>query len=89
MRHLADASVDKKYEELAIEARDWFGGRNPAGLPVYDRAKGRVADGIDDGQLNDHSGAESNIVAAQTLMNEVSELAKTLDVKDVAGPGWT
>ena len=89
MRHLADASVDKKYEELAIEARDWFGGRNPAGLPVYDRAKGRVAGGIDDGQLNDHSGAESNIVAAQTLMNEVSELAKALDVKDVAGPGWT
>jgi hypothetical protein len=89
MTHLAHASGDQNFGVLANEAREWFGGRNPAGQPVYDREKGRVADGIDDGLLNDHSGAESNIVAAQTLMDEVSELAKTLDVKEVGGPGWT
>jgi hypothetical protein len=89
MTHLAHASGDENYGVLASEAREWFGGRNPAGQPVYDRDKGRVADGIDDGLLNDHSGAESNIVAAQTLISDVSELAKTLDVKEVGGPGWT
>jgi hypothetical protein len=89
MTHLAHASGDQNYAVLANEAREWFGGRNPAGQPVYDRAKGRVADGIDDGQLNDHSGAESNIVAAQTLMNDVCDLAEMLDVKEVSGPGWT
>jgi hypothetical protein len=89
MTHLAHASGNENYGVLASEAREWFGGRNPAGQPVYDRDKGRVADGIDDGLLNDHSGAESNIVAAQTLINDVSELAKTLDVKEVGGPGWT
>lgn len=89
MTHLAHASGDLKYGKLANEARDWFSGRNPAGQPVYDREKGRVADGIDDGLLNDHSGAESNIVAAQTLLHDVVELAKTLDVKEAGGPDWT
>jgi hypothetical protein len=89
MTHLAHASGDLKYGKLASEAREWFNGRNTAGQPVYDREKGRVGDGIDDGLLNDHSGAESNIVAAQTLMNDVIELAKTLDVKEAGGPGWT
>jgi hypothetical protein len=38
---------------------------------VYDRDAGRVHDGIDEGVLNPHSGAESNIVGAQALFDDV------------------
>jgi hypothetical protein len=89
MRRLARTSDDKKYGMLAGEAREWFNGRNPAGQPVYDRVKGRVADGIDLGILNDHSGAESNIVAAQTLFDDVKILATTLSHDEAGGPNWT
>src|SRR3989442_916729 len=50
----------------------WFDGRNPAEKPVYDRENGRVQDGIDDGRLNPHSGAESNIVGAQALFHDIA-----------------
>jgi hypothetical protein len=56
-----------RYAELAVKARQWFDGRNPAGLPVYDTVAGRVADGIDEGRVSRNSGAESNVVAAQAL----------------------
>jgi hypothetical protein len=89
MTRLAQVGVDKRYRILADEARAWFGGRNSAGLAVYDREKGRVADGIDHGLLNDNSGAESNIVGAQTLFDEVQVTAKLLPVGEVSGPDWT
>ena len=72
MTQLASATGDPRYERAAADARAWFDGRNPAGLPVYDRARGRVADGIDDGRLNPHSGAESNVLGAQTLVADVA-----------------
>lgn len=86
MTRLGNASGDPRFTEFATKAREWFAGRNPPGLAVYDRLKGRVADGIDDGQLNQNSGAESNIVAAQTLMADVSTLARTLELSQVGGP---
>jgi hypothetical protein len=86
MRRLAKAQGDPKYATLADEALDWFNGRNPAGRPVYDRVKGRVADGIDEGTLNDHSGAESNIVGAQTLLIEVASGAPHWALAEVRGP---
>jgi hypothetical protein len=48
---------------------------------VYDRDAGRVHDGIDDGVLNPHSGAESNIVGAQALIDDVIR-----DVRARSGP---
>jgi len=39
---------------------------------VYDRAAGRVADGVDSVELNPHSGAESNVVGAQALIDDVA-----------------
>jgi hypothetical protein len=89
MTRLSRATVDKKYTSLAEQACSWFNGRNPAGQAVYDRKKGRVADGIDNARLNDNSGAESNIVGAQTLFDEVKVMAHELDVDDVRGPNWT
>ena len=62
---------DLRFARLAAEARAWFDGRNTAGAPVYDRDAGRVHDGIDEGVLNPHSGAESNIVGAQALVDDV------------------
>lgn len=73
MDRLAAATGDARYTRLASDARAWFDGRNPAGAAVYDRVRGRVADGVDDGALNPDSGAESNIVAAQALFAEVAD----------------
>lgn len=58
-------------------ARAWFAGRNPARVPVYDRAAGRVHDGVDHGVRNEHSGAESNIAGAEALLPELPALAAT------------
>ena len=78
---LAAATGDPRYAELARLARCWFDGRNVAGAAVYDRATGRVADGLDDGRVSDRSGAEANITACDALLSdpEVLSLAR----------GWT
>jgi hypothetical protein len=72
------ATNEAVYATLRDHARAWFDGRNTAGLPVYDRVVGRVADGVDDGHLNEHSGAESNVVGAQALFPEVARRATEL-----------
>jgi hypothetical protein len=68
MDRLAAVTGEPRYGELARKARSWFDGRNPAGAVVFDRAAGRVADGLDDGHLNDRSGAETNISAGLALL---------------------
>jgi hypothetical protein len=67
---LFGATGDTHWAALAADARAWFDGRNTAGTPVYDRERGRVADGIDDGRVSDNSGAEANIVAAEALFDD-------------------
>ena len=49
---------------------------------------GRVADGVDDGVVNPHSGAESNIVGAQALFPEVARRAGAMldDVGQIFAP---
>lgn len=74
MDHLAAVTGDQRYVALAQAARGWFDGRNPAAARTYDRAKGRVADGIDHGRINDHSGAEANITAGLALVEDPSVL---------------
>ena len=71
VERLAAVTGERRFTQLSERARAWFHERNPAGRPVYDRAAGRVHDGIDAGVLNDHSGAESNIAAAQALFPEL------------------
>lgn len=77
MDALADATGDPRYASSARLARAWFDGRNPARTPVFDRRRGRVADGIDDGRVSLNSGAESNIVAAQALFAEIAAMRAT------------
>lgn len=71
VERLAVITGDERFADLTRKARAWFNGRNPARRPVYDRQDGRVHDGIDDGLLNEHSGAESNIAGAQALIDDV------------------
>ncbi len=78
MDRLYQATGESAYSRWRDQARAWFDGRNSASLPVYDRINGRVLDGIDDGRLNPHSGAESNIVGAQALMPDVAARVGTL-----------
>jgi hypothetical protein len=64
---VAAATGEDSYAKYAECARDWFHGRNAAGQPVYDRRRGLVYDGIDEGRLSANSGAESNIEGALAL----------------------
>lgn len=72
VERLAAVTGEPRFAELSERARAWFGGRNTARRPVYDRDTGRVADGIDAGVLNGHSGAEANIAAGWALFHELA-----------------
>ena len=65
---VARATGKSRYADAATNARAWFAGRNSAGQPVYDRGRGLVYDGIDDGHLSRNSGAESNIECGLALL---------------------
>jgi hypothetical protein len=75
---LAAVTGEPVYDALGRKARLWFDGRNPARSQVYDRARGRVADGVDGRLVNPRSGAESNIVAGQALFDDAVVLAHQL-----------
>lgn len=75
---LADATADAQWAELAAEGRAWFDGHNAAGMPVYDPVAGRVADGIDHDLVSENSGAESNIVTAEVLLDEAVASARAM-----------
>ncbi|MEX2047177.1 MAG: hypothetical protein WEE03_08425 [Chloroflexota bacterium] len=78
VERLRAVTGEQRFDELWRMARAWFDGRNPARGAVYDRAQGRVYDGIDQGVLNVHSGAESNVVAGQALLDHVIRTAPSL-----------
>jgi hypothetical protein len=78
IERLREVTGEPRFDELWRTARAWFDGRNPARRAVYDRDEGRVYDGIDDGVLNVHSGAESNVVGGQALLDEVTRTAPRL-----------
>jgi hypothetical protein len=69
LQAVARSTGDARFARHAELAREWFSGRNAAGRPVYDRARGVVYDGIDDGRLSANSGAESNIEAGLMLID--------------------
>jgi hypothetical protein len=65
---VAAATARPRYARLADLARRWFLGRNAAGRPVYDAARGLVHDGIDQGRVNPNAGAEANVEGANALL---------------------
>src|SRR5213079_1606314 len=66
---LSETTGEPRWATLASDARAWFDGRNAAAAPVYDRRHGRVSE---------NSGAESNIVAAEALLDDALEVARSL-----------
>jgi hypothetical protein len=73
---------------MAKDARAWFYGRNAAGAPVYDSTRGRVADGIDHGRINENSGAEANLVAAEVLVEDAAAVARSGVLDGLLPPGF-
>lgn len=78
IERLRAVTHEDRFDELWRMARGWFDGRNPARRAIYDREVGRVYDGIDDATLNLHSGAESNVVGGQALLDQVIRTAPLL-----------
>ena len=78
LSRLAAATGDPSVITLVEASRAWFDGRNPAGRPVYDRGEGRVRDGIDHRTVSTRSGAEANIVGAETLFDAAVSVARGL-----------
>ena len=83
---LGEVTKDPNYETKASLAREWFHGRNTAHVAVYNQENGRVADGIDDGALNQNSGAESNIEGGLALVEELAKFSKLLDPASLGPP---
>ncbi len=67
---LGKVDTDGPWVELATDSRAWFDRVDERGRAIYDRATGRVADGVDEGRVSENSGAEANIVAAGSLIDE-------------------
>lgn len=63
LKAMYDATGAKKYRSLALDAAEWFYGRNDAGVPMYDPARGQCSDGITYGMASTNRGAESAIEA--------------------------
>lgn len=59
---------DRAHGAHALQAFDWFLGRNHYGVPVYDFATGGCHDGIGPGGLNPNEGAESTLVFLSSLL---------------------
>jgi len=78
LTRLASVTGVPQYSSLAAESRQWFDGRNPAGLAVYDRGAGRIGDGVDNGVVSSNSGAEANIVGAEAVFDDAVAVANAL-----------
>lgn len=58
----------REYGRSAVQAFEWFFGRNRLGVSVYDFASGGCHDGIGRDALNDNEGAESTLAFLQCLL---------------------
>jgi hypothetical protein len=76
---LTAVTGEARWAELAADAREWFDRRNGAGSSVYDRSRGRVADGVDDDRVSRNSGAEANIEGASALMEDAVSSAALVE----------
>ena len=63
-----ELTAEARYLERAHDAAAWLLGRNRLGLPLYDAATGRCADGLDRHGVSTNSGAESTVCALLGLL---------------------
>jgi len=81
----AEAGDRPGLRHVAGIAATWFFGNNPAGEAMYDPVTGRTYDGIDDGEVNRNSGAESSIHGLLTtiILDRETDIAALAGVADV------
>jgi hypothetical protein len=63
----------------AVQAFEWFSGRNALGVPVYDKVTGGCRDGLHIDRLNENQGAESTLSFVQALL-EMRQFAREFQV---------
>jgi len=73
------ATKDLTWYNHAVNAFDWFFGRNALGVSVYDKASGGCRDGLHIDRLNDNQGAESTLSFIQALL-EIRQFAREYQV---------
>lgn len=72
-----DATGDRKWHRVALDAFGWFFGDNDAGMPLADAADGSCYDGLMATGINRNQGAESILslhLAAQTMREAFGDL---------------
>jgi glycosyltransferase involved in cell wall biosynthesis len=57
-----------RYGQQAVQAFEWYLGRNRLGVPVYDFSTGGCHDGLGSDALNENQGAESTLSFLQALL---------------------
>jgi hypothetical protein len=73
---------ERAHATQALQAFDWFLGRNHYGVPVYDFSTGGCHDGIGPGGLNANEGAESTLAFLSCLLVlDAAGLRATVPVK--------
>jgi hypothetical protein len=77
LKALHHATGAKNYRSLALDAAEWFYGRNEAGVQMYDPSRGKCRDGITHGVASDNFGAESAIEAGFAELDRRDLLALT------------
>lgn len=81
----AEVADSAGLRELAGLAAGWFFGANAAGVPTYDPATGRTADGVSaDGVVNRNAGAESTIHGLLTMLELDADPALARTARDAA-----
>ena len=70
----------KAWHREALQAFEWFLGRNDLHLPVYDPTTGGCRDGLHPDRPNENQGAESTLAFLQSLLE--LRLAKNLIITD-------
>ena len=63
-----EVTGEQRFREAACSAAEWLLGANRLGVPLYDPATGRCADGLDRHGPSDNAGAESTICALLGLL---------------------
>ena len=68
------ATKNPEWHTHAIQAFEWFLGRNALGVSVYDKVTGGCRDGLQIDRLNENQGAESTLAFIQSML-EIRQFA--------------
>jgi hypothetical protein len=69
---------DPAWKGRAINAAQWFMGRNDTGMVLYDKATGGTCDGLEERSVNENRGAESTLAGLGAL--QIAAMCSTADL---------